>query len=229
MNKISVVMTTYDSGDGKRTSMACETIKSLKTNLTNCEINWIIADDGSPNEKHLGTITSLLETFTVTNAQRKGIGVSKNLALAKSFEYSPIVLLTEDDWVINKPFDVYPYLDLLHNHSEVGMVRLGYLGGTFKADYVAYGNESYWRLVRGSGVYIYSGQISLRHKRFYDAVGYHDEGISPGEEELEMCKRFNGTESAPEIVWPAKYGCTLNSLFINIGMDYSTNSVIPEG
>ena len=44
--------------------------------------------------------------------------------------------------------------------------------------------------------------VLFRHERFYNSVGYHQEGVSPGEEELEMCKRYNDTHNAPEILWP---------------------------
>ena len=82
----------------------------------------------------------------------------------------------------------------------------------------------------GPDQYVYSGQVSLRHKRFYDICGYHPEGVSPGEEELTFCKHFNGVEDAPKILWPATYGTTLNAPFIpfvNIGMDISLNATQP--
>jgi len=59
-------------------------------------------------------------------------------------------------------------------------------------------------------------------------VGYHQENVSPGEEELEMCKRFNGTDNAPDILWPGEYCPMLNcSPFKNIGMDFSLNAITP--
>lgn len=236
MNELlSIIITTYDSGEGKRTPLLNNTVQLLHQNLKYPNVQWIIADDGSVNqEQHLANVKEFLfsssQPFQITDSQHAGVGKSKNIALQKAFETSPFVLLLEDDWLLRNVIPLQAYMTILSEYSEVGMIRLGYLGGTMSAKYVAYNDVSFWDLDRGSGVYIYSGQVSLRHKRFYDICGYHPEGVSPGEEELVFCKHYNGVDNAPKILWPAEYGCTLNapySPFINIGMDVSTNQVAP--
>jgi hypothetical protein len=232
---LSIIITTFDAGEGSRTNLLYSTVWYLQQNLIYPELFWIVADDGSPKQQeHLkGTINYLEskeQNFVVTDSERAGVGKSKNIALNEAFKKSPYVLMLEDDWILNKPFSVDSYVKILSEYSEVGMIRLGYLGGTMKASYLAYNDISFWDLERGSGVYIYSGQVSLRHQRFYESCGYHPEGVSPGEEELEFCKKYNGTENAPKILWPAAYGTTLNAPhvpFINIGLDFSTNAVQP--
>lgn len=226
---VTVIITTYDSGSGQRTPPALQTIGALKQFLQYPALAWIIADDGS-HLNHLNTLRELLPEALVTNAARGGVGKSKNLALAEAFKQSPYVLLLEDDWVLRDLFDLTPHMKLLEDHTDIGMIRFGYLGGGMTANFEGDSLYSYWRLTRGSGVYIYSGQVSLRHERFYRTVGWHKEGISPGEEELEMCIRFNATDNAPDIVWPARFGCELNcGPFLNVGMgSLSTNGVRPE-
>jgi len=229
MIPLTTIITTYDPGDGKRTQVASRTIESLLQYLQYDNLQWIIADDGSA-EGHVETLTKLLEgkPYHISVVPRLGVGASKNAALHKAFEISPMVLLLEDDWVLTRPLNPAPYVNLLTEHEDLGMVRFGYLGGNLEAVFEGDAHLSYWRLKRGSGVYVYSGQVSLRHKRFYDVVGFHQEGISPGEEELEMCKRFNGTENAPDIVWPANIPCTFNAgLFRHDDHGASLNNITP--
>jgi len=226
---LTVIITTYDPGDGKRTQVASRTIESLLQHLQYDNLQWIIADDGSA-EGHVETLAKLLEgkPYHISVVPRLGVGASKNAALRKAFETSPMVLLLEDDWVLIQPLSLTPYVNLLIEHEDLGMVRFGYLGGNLEAAFEGDAHLSYWRLKRGSGVYVYSGQVSLRHKRFYDVVGFHQEGISPGEEDLEMCKRFNGTENALAIVWPANIPCTFNAgLFRHDDHGVSLNNITP--
>ena len=227
---LTVIMTTYDPGTGKRTPLATQTLEALRDKLVYSSLRWIIADDGSQGE-HISLLKNILIGLDVhvTNAERRGVGHSKNIALQEAFTRSPYVLLLEDDWVLKERLEILPYMRILTERENIGMIRFGYLGGDMEAAYEQHNGVSFWRLKRGSGVYIYSGQVTLRHSRFYDVVGYHNVGSSPGEEELEMCKRFNATDSAPDIIWPANIPSTLNSgLFINVGMDHSVNAVQPE-
>lgn len=222
---VSVIMTTYN-----RTEIARQTLRYLRQNLQYENLAWIIADDGSA-EGHIEALLSELDGLPVqvTNAQRKGVGKSKNLALELAFKSSPLILLLEDDWLLSEPFNLNVYADTLVSQPTVGMIRFGYLSTELTADFVGYNDMSYWRIRQGSGVYCYSGQISLRHKRWYDKVGYHKEGVTPGEEELEMCIRYNATPDAPYILWPGNvhphFGC---SIFKNIGMGQSLNNILPE-
>lgn len=229
---LPIVITTYDNGSGARTPLALNTIQGLLTNLAYPELYWILADDGSNQETHVAPLLALLEKHNqpceASVVNRLGVGASKNTALQKAFSHAPVVLLLEDDWLLNTHLNIEPYVRLLTKDTSLGMVRFGYLGGGMEATFEGDALISYWRLKRGSGVYIYSGQVSLRHERFYKATGYHQEGISPGEEELEFCKRFNATDNAPDIVWPAAFACQFNTgAFLNIGMDHSLNNVEP--
>jgi glycosyltransferase involved in cell wall biosynthesis len=231
--KLGIIVTTYN-----RANTAIPTLESLKKNLIYDEGRrfWVIADDGSP-EGYVDSLLSVLgtdEEVFVTNSQRRGVGASKNLALKLAFEKTSVVLMSEDDWQLILPYDIRPMADLLVSNPKVGMIRFGYLSSTLSADLVGqddgYGPMCYWRIKQGSGVYCYSGQIALKNKLWFESVGWHKEGISPGEEELEMCIRYNGTPNAPEILWPANVACHFQTgIFINIGMNNSLNGVNPIG
>lgn len=235
MEKLSIVITTYDKGDGKRTGCFTATVKALSMHLKkeDLDVLWILADDGSPKQtEHLEESIKYLELFNqnyiVTDAKRQGVGKSKNIALEKAFEFSNYVLLLEDDWLANVYLDLVPYIQILSEHSEVGMIRFGYLGGDITAKLVSYNDITFWELV--SGIYVYSGQISLRSKNWYDKIGYHAEGLTAGQEEENLCHRYGDATDKPKILYPAQYGVTLNAfggMFKNVGMDFSLNNVQP--
>lgn len=237
--KVYIVMTTYDRGDGVRTKVATESAESIAKNLSYPNLHWIISDDGTTQHAaHVGSIKDGILRHTpdvpidVVNVERRGVGASKNTSLRKVFEETPIVLLTEDDWVLTKPLELLPYVQLLLDHATVGMVRLGYLGGEMSAKLTAYSGITFWELIQNSGLYVYSGQISLRHQRFYDVVGFHNEALSAGEEELDMCHRYNALnegKSAPFIIWPT-WNCSLLNcgIFVNNGLSSSLNNILPE-
>lgn len=231
---VNIIITTYDKGNGNRYGLLYKTIQGLKDNLIYPNLSWSITDDGSPNYEDMkNTVGEMLSPTDVVffNTERKGVGYAKNNALRHAFQSSPMVLLLEDDWYLHQKFDLLRHVQHILDHPEVGMIRFGYIGGTtLEAQYIGYSPfDTYWTLKQGSDVYVYSGQVSLRHKVFYDKVGWHSEGISAGEEELDMCKRYNGTPDAPLIQWAAEYGTTLNAgPFYNIGLGDSTNAEMPN-
>jgi hypothetical protein len=198
-----ILITTF-----KRSHLAVQTIEGLKKYLRYAPIAWHIADDGTPDPEHIPTLIKAIgedQRITTSNSNRGGVGKSKNLGLQEVFKHTPLVLMLEDDWVLSQPLDLYPHVDVMLGREDVGMIRFGFLGGPMDAHLDdMHGPFSYYlTLKQGSGVYIYSGQVGLRHKRFYDICGYHDENTSPGEEELEFCRRYNRTENAPLILWPS--------------------------
>ena len=225
---LTIVITTYN-----RLDLAIQTIKALKENLIYYgPLAYHIADDGS-GEDYIARLVDEIGTdypVTWTDAKRGGVGKSKNIALKMVFEKSPLVLLTEDDWVLRTPqFDVSAYCDTLISNPEVGMIRLGWLATNMATEIIGYNGITYMHLKSDSGFYVYSGQISIRHKRFYDSVGYHAEGINAGKEEEDMCQRYNKTENAPHILWPGNCAFQFQTgPFYNVGMSESLNTVMPE-
>lgn len=230
---VSIIITTYDKGDNARFNLLYKTVQALVDNIKYPNLYWIITDDGSPNhDEMVEKIKSIINSDRLIffNTDRKGVGFAKNNALRKAFETSPYVLMLEDDWELKEEFDLLPHVQLMLDHPDIGMIRLGYLGGEMDAHYTDYGFlKTYWTLLPASGFYVYSGQVSLRSKNFYDIVGYHAEGLQAGQEEENMCWRYNDIKNPPKILWYAQYGTTLNSgLFNNIGLGDSVNAVEPE-
>lgn len=219
---VCVIITTY-----KRTAIACQTLQGLRDHLIYPDLIWLIADDGSEPE-HIQALKDVLgpdRSVLITNAERGGVGRSKNLALQEAFKYTPYIFMTEDDWWLDSDLDLKPHVKCLMDRKDVGMIRFGFLGGPMDAHLEDMnGPFSYYlTLKQGSGVYVYSGQISLRHKRFYNACGYHAEGVPPGVEEEEFCHRYNATPDAPLILWPSVYAPAWGP-FANIGMGASLNA-----
>ncbi len=229
---VTNIITTYDSGDNARFNLLYQTIQGLLDYQQYDNLYWIITDDGSPNhDEMVEKVTRQInrDATIFFNTQRKGVGYAKNNAIKKAFEKSHIIFITEDDWKLVKPFPMVRHVQQMLDHPEIGIVRFGYIGGsTLEAYYRGYTPfDTYWEMKQGTDVYCYSGQVSLRSKIWYDTVGWHDENCGPGEEELRMCIKYNGTPNAPKILWPAEYGTTLNAgLFHNIGLGNSLNGVM---
>lgn len=224
---VTVVITTYAPNE-ERAAVAERTIKSFSENLNYPNLHWIISDDGSPNHNEfMERLKQYVPDAETLNINRGGVGKSKNTALAKAFERSHLVFLSEDDWLLSEPLDLLTYVQLMLDYGDICMVRFGFLGGEFTAKYTGYGYPlDFWSLQRDSGLYVYSGQVSLRAKSLYDIVGWHKEGVDAGTEELDFCHRYNNTSHNLKILWPAKFGCTIDSSpFKNIGMGTSLNAV----
>lgn len=234
---VTVIITTYDSGNGERYKLLYRTVQGLVDNLVYENLRWIVSDDSTitPQEV-IDTLSKMIPSMDVAfyNTSRRGVGYAKNNALRDAFKVSSLVILGEDDWLLRNPLDLLPHIQLMLDNPDVGIIRMGFLGGSLKATYTDYGYPlTYWAIDPSSGFYAYSGQISIRSKVWYDAVGYHAEGVQAGQEEEEMCRRTNelaATMTLPKILWPAQYGSTLNSpggMFVNIGLGNSVNSVEP--
>lgn len=226
--ELPIIITTYDRGGGERTMTALETIKALKANLLNVTPEFIICDDSSPNPGHIPALQEALkdDNTVFLDSKKRGVGVSKNLGLDHAFNnFNYTVLLLEDDWILKEPLNIQAYMDVLEQNDELGMIRLGYLGGLdLRAKFAAYLGHTFWDVYDGS--YAYSGQVSLRHKRWYDIVGYHTPDLTPGDEELDVCYRYAKLDQDKKlkILFPADYGVTFqHGPFMTIG-DFSVNS-----
>lgn len=231
MGNLPVIITTYDRGGGERTMMALETIRALKENLLNVTPEFIICDDSSPNPGHVPALKEALKDNNAVffDAEKHGVGMSKNLGLRHAFRFTGqdniCALLLEDDWVLKEPLNIQAYCDVLNHAEDVGIIRFGYLGGLdLRAKFATYLGHTFWDIY--DGMYVYSGQVSLRHKRFYSVIGYHTPDIDPGHEELDMCYRYAKLDEDKKlkILYPADFGVTFqHGPFRTIG-DFSVNS-----
>lgn len=104
---LTIVMTTYDDGEGIRNGYAQACLDSLRQNLSSPDsIKLIIADDGSKVEWKPFQYGMRREwTVIRTNSEHNGIGASLNKALEQVGDNEPW-MYTTDDWLLTKPFNL---------------------------------------------------------------------------------------------------------------------------
>lgn len=219
---IYILLTTY-----QRTTQAVETVEHLKRHLIyDGEIRWVISDDGS-DAKHVETLLDLLPDVYLYNAQRRGVGHGMNRCLQHiQDEEGKLVLMMEDDWSLDEPFDISPHADLLINHQEIGLIRYGYLSPGLNASVISLSNQLWWKVEPQGYQYRFTGHPSLRHLRFHEQYGFYAEGKTPGETELDMCGKVNAKPDGPWILLPCYYRQQWG-MFSHIGSE-SLAGVQPE-
>jgi len=196
---IVVLIVTY-----RRLALALATVRSIKEKLVYPNYGFHIADDGSGQEYIERLLQEIGPTYgvTISDAGRGGVGKSMNMGIAACLSRADYWLHLEDDWVLPTPLNLGPCVKLLDTDQTVGMVRLGRYSEGVKATTRGVVGQAWWHLEKGSGFFVFSGNPSLRHRRFHQAYGNYAEGLKPGETEVSYCWRFN-TTPGPGIVWPA--------------------------
>lgn len=222
---IWILLTTY-----KRTDLARRTIRGVLDNLIypKPKVGFFVADDGSGDDHLFQVCAEIGPDYYVQiyNGKRRGVGHNMNVGLAWIWQYSPLAFVLEDDWQLTRPLEIEPYVHLLINHAEIGMVRMGYLSAGLQGDIVSEEGKL-WLKFRPNGYqYIYAGHASLRHKRLHDSVGMFSEGLAPGVNELDFCSKYNAQAHAPAIVWCMDYPHI--GPFAHIG-GQSLKDIQPEG
>jgi hypothetical protein len=213
---IWVLLTTYH-----RTEIALKTIRGIKENFLWSNIGWVIADDatGGDHLKQLkDEIGGSYSVVTYDNEKHLGVGHNMNYGLRTIWEMgADLTLVLEDDWLLEKPFDPTPAVNLLMNDPNAGMVKWGYLSAGANADIISAENNLWLRFQRNDYTYIYTGHASLRHKRLHQHVGMFAEGLRAGENELDFCNKYNSAVYAPDIYWDLRYGHI--GPFVHIGSE----------
>lgn len=204
---LAIVMVTY-----KRTAEAIVTVSSVSKNLVypKEKRGWYIADDGSPVE-HVNTILAELKDnqgeHVLGYHNEKFLpgtffcGRGWNTALSKAHQYADIILWLEDDWRLERPLDVYPFVRMLLEREDVGIVRLGHLAVGSDVRIVGHNGVHYLYYLRSTG-YAYSGNPLLRHRRYIEAYGTFKEDRNPGEIEVDYDSRYRASPG-PNIWRPA--------------------------
>ena len=184
-------MTTHN-----RTNVACAVIDSLVKNLKYPRINWIISDDRSDN----GHVEQLVEQFKKNNISdvkvcktdnnRYGLGASLNNGLMEAFKVSPIVLTTEDDWILEKELKLAYFVDLINRNEDIAAIRLATLNyaESRPSEYNLLSEVYSFNNIKNS---VFNNQVALRHKRVYDKIGYYRENVNSDISEQDIIKKFN--------------------------------------
>jgi hypothetical protein len=203
----------------RRTQYAVPAIQAIKTKLRyDGQIKWLVIDDGS-EDRHIEQIIEQIgisHLYTVYS-HRVGYGRLANWAWAESAKHTPLTLWLEDDWVLQRPFDLLPYARLLMERDHLGMVRFGQIPSGLEGLTEGYDGQTYLRLYK-SKPYYFSGNPSLRHSRFYDAYGPYPEGLNPGDTEIAYDRQIQ-QRSGPHILIPVDVGTW--GVFGHIGTEQS--------
>jgi len=217
--KVAIVLVTY-----ARTMYAVMTVESVRENLVYAgELGWYIGDDGSP-PPHFEVIIAKVGKENIFDCHsedfvpdRRWPGKSWNKAWETAHRWSPIVFWLEDDWSLPRKLDITAYVKMLMENERVGMVRLGHLAINLNMTSVGHGGIHYLQMWRNMQ-YAFSGNPSLRHRRFADAYGPYHEKATPGDTEIDYDSRFR-IRGGPEIWWPVDLGGW--GIFGHIGSEQS--------
>lgn len=135
--------------------------------------------------------------------ERNGLGASLNQGLRAAFEVSPLALSVPDDYLLASPYDLSPWAKMLMEDAAVGAVRLSSYypgtGGTIEP------RTGGWVVTLDRHNLAAGLRPTLYHKRFFDAYGFFDEGISAWETERQFNERFcqaGGPESVLALPLP---------------------------
>lgn len=209
---ICIVMTTF-----LRTELALRTIQGVVDNLDYPKElrTWYIADDGSPVE-HVDTLRKKLDENQETlcgyhnenYSQRPSCGIGWNKALEFGHQTADIILWLEDDWVLETPLDIRPYIRLLLERDDVGMVTMRGLSTGLRAEVVGHNGIHYWKVLRqvADSTMAYSGNPLLRHTRYLNFYGHFAIHCAPGDIEILYNRKYIAAQRGPEIWRPASIG-----------------------
>lgn len=204
-----IVLLTY-----KRTDMARTTIHYASQNIDYPKSRrvWYVSDDGSPSA-HINALREQIyengETIYEFDSHKYHPGTpfcgrGWNQALYKSHTLSDYILWLEDDWRLDRELDLRPYVRLLMERSDVGMVSMRTLSVGNNVHTVGYRGIHYLRYDRTTPS-AYSGNPLLRHRRYTEFYSAFSENRSPGDIEIDYDERYR-SRPGPDIWRPVDIG-----------------------
>lgn len=199
---ITIVVTVYRPEDQEVCDMRYEamrrTIESWQAYLKyDGHICMHFADDSLEEKGWIYT-----ERFnygsTYSQQSRKGVGASLNVGFRQAFKLSPIVLYAVEDWSLVYDFDLTPWVQLLLEREDIGMVRLGvpHPNLTGRIEHLG---ELGWGLLFDDYSFTYGQRPALYHQRFYDHYGAFPENCSAIDCERRYAKRVT-TMEGPKVM-----------------------------
>lgn len=201
----------------KRLDVALRTINSTCANLGYPKelISWFVGDDGSTQKDFIAIKNAIaaqghFAPYSHNERMRNpgqedtyfaGKGWNKTLGMAH--QNSDFVLWLEDDWELDQPFDLVPYVKLLQEREDVGLVSFRILSVGCDLHTVGHEGIHYLKYQRTTQ-YAYSGNPHLRHARFVQHYGWFAEDVNPGGIELAQDDRYRlDVAGGPQIWRPA--------------------------
>lgn len=209
INEISIVATTYapDGVEGeKRVQAFAEAVESWNEHLVfDGTINLIVADDGTDqwesSIQDIGLNDWKRGHSAGTRAIAQGVGGSLNRGFSQAFELSSIVLYAVDDWKLLHDFDIQPWVQLLDERQDVGVVRLGppHPGNVLHAKPYTTNWQGWAARIdthRSDGIVV-SERPALWHQRMIQRFGWFKDRCSALECEAEYDVRYRSFSSPP--------------------------------
>lgn len=203
--KVSIVLVTY-----KRTEEAVRTVRTTIENLhyPSDLLGWYVADDGSP-KSHMDAVMrelkkgrqKLIGSHNQKFSENFHCGKGWNLGMGIAHQQSDFVLWLEDDWILEQPFDLTPYVRLLMENKQVGICSFRILSVGNEVETVGFNGIHYLQYMR-TRQYAYSGNPYLRHARYTKHYGWFSENQNPGNVELDYDARYRADENGPWIWRP---------------------------
>lgn len=208
---LTIILITYGHTP-ERTQYAVRTIQAVSRHLRYPNWSWYVSDDGSQSE-HLNTIMEAVGSSERPvigwHNQHLSYGSGANLGLEVAFQHGHLVLMLEDDWELNRDFDIWKYCALLMERPDIGMVRMGYLNAGLSATLIGHQGSLYWALddtqSRNYSSFAFAGHPSIIHQRLFTWCGDYPEKLQPGDTELQMCWKV-ASQAGPKVVWPTVLG-----------------------
>jgi hypothetical protein len=200
---LTVVMTTYEDGKGFRSKYAIQAADSLFTHLKSSEpLKLHIADDGSINAEfidHIRTMNNAWPEIGSTNAERRGIGASLNLAL-EQVESDKCWMYTTDDWILTHDFEIQRAMKLIN--AGYDLVRIGPVHPNLTCRTMFSTRIGWWlEILPQAGGFAFATRPFIATKKFYELVGPFDEGLNSYEVERLYCERAAKTNIRIAAMW----------------------------
>jgi glycosyltransferase involved in cell wall biosynthesis len=197
---VTIVMTTWFVHP-ERVRVAEQTLKSWNDKLIyEGNIHLHVADDGSELEWKPESFWKRSD-ITYSRQERHGVGASLNRGFKQAYETSPYVLYMVDDWRLNTPFDITPWVHVLKTRHDVGIVRLGpphpHLFGRIEPITELWQG---WALRLDRHGLVVGHRPEIFHKRMTNYYGWFDERINAQECERLYSVRWAADSNGPDIV-----------------------------
>lgn len=208
MIPLSIVCTTYfpPTQEMLRMEIAERTIQSWHENIIyDGPITLIMSDDGSNSRLNVD-VWSRGSVFR-TRQERQGVGASLNKGFQKGLGFGPVVCYFVDDWSLTEPIDLTPWVYLLEQREDVGMVRLGPPHPNTRGSVEAFTeNIQSWGMRLERYGYSCGHRPALWHRRMIEHYGWFSEQCSALECERIYVEAFN-RQQGPDVVQalPSKF------------------------
>jgi hypothetical protein len=237
---VTIVMTTYfpEGRDGLvRRTAARHTLKSWQKHLK--YTNWldlVIVHDGPGGVDGADNIDKFhraaLDIWTdpvlhnratiISTEKRAGVGNSLNTGFSHAFNTTPVVLYAVDDWALTTDLDITPWVQLLMERKDVGMVRLGPPHPFTRGEIAAYTqNWQGWAMKLDRYSYAFGHRPALYHRRMIDFYGQFETYVNALRCEQDYADRFIRRTDGPDIVLalphPWKHIDSVEQAYLNPG------------